>query len=342
VSRGPTFVSVTGRRYQLVRRPVGLPVEADFEIVSVELGDPSPDEVLVQNVYFSVDPYHREEMAELGGWELHAPLEGRTIGRVIASGVDAVPIGELVVHRKAYSTHALVTDFRRIVVPDGVPISAYLGILGGTGLTAWVGLTTIGGLQAGESVLITAAAGGVGTAAGHIAKALGAAKVVGVTGSDDKAGRLLRGPFDEVVNYRTTDLYRALTDRNIDLCLEDVGGDQFGAAIEAARDPGGRIAWVGAVGQYNDLAHPPPAPYNLFDIVGKQLRVEGYLVKDHVDQRDDYEAFMVPLVQSGQVPVEESVTLGFGHAIEALRSVLTGGNYGKQLVHLVADRRCSR
>ena len=105
-------MSVTGRRYQPVRRRVGLPVEADFEIVSVELGDPSPGEVLVQKVYFSVDPYHREEMAERGSWELHAPLEGRTMGQVIASGVDAVPIGELVVHRKAYSTHALVTDLR--------------------------------------------------------------------------------------------------------------------------------------------------------------------------------------------------------------------------------------
>ena len=92
-----------------------------------------------------------------------------------------------------------------------------------------------------------------------------------------------------------------MRDRNIDLCLEGVGGDQLGAAIQAARDPGGRIAWVGAVGQYNDLA-PPTTPYNLFDIVGKQLRVEGYLVKDHVDQRDDYEAFMVPLVQSGSGP----------------------------------------
>jgi N-terminal domain of oxidoreductase len=112
--------------YQLVRRRVGLPLEADFEIVSVELGDPSPGEVLVRNVYFSVDPYHREEMAERGGWELHAHLEGQTIGQVIASGVDAVPIGELVVHRKAYSTHALVTDFRTIVMPAGVPTSAYL------------------------------------------------------------------------------------------------------------------------------------------------------------------------------------------------------------------------
>ena len=197
-----------------------------------------------------------------------------------------------------------------------------------------MGLTTIGGLQAGESVFITAAGGAVGTAAGHIARALHADRIIGVTGSDAKAELLLGAPFDEVFNYRTTDLFQALTGKEVELSLEGVGGDQLGAAIQAAKDPGGRIAWVGAVAQYNDLANPPAAPRNLFDIVGKQLRLEGYLVKDHMGQREPYEQFMVPLIQSGVVPVEETVTAGFDNAVAALRGVLTGENFGKQLVDL--------
>jgi len=327
-------MTITARRYQLRRHPVGLPVDADFEIVEVALPAPGTDELLVENLYFSVDPYHREAMEAGGPWPLHAPMEGRTVGRVLASGVDTIQPDDLVFHRQAYSTHALVTDYRPLSIAEGVPISAYLGILGGTGLTAWVGLTTIGGLQAGESVLITAAGGAVGTAAGHIARALRADRIIGVTGSDTKAKLLLDGPFDEVFNYRTTDLFRALTGKAVELSLEGVGGDQLGAAIQAAKDPGGRIAWVGAVAQYNDLANPPAAPRNLFDIVDKQLRLEGYLVKDHMDQREPYERFMTPLIQSGVVPIQETITVGFENAVAALRGVLTGENFGKQLVDL--------
>ncbi|WP_278257907.1 zinc-binding dehydrogenase [Nocardioides convexus] len=158
---------------------------------------------------------------------------------MLASAVDDVAPGALVFHRKAYATHSLVDDFRVIDVADGVPLSAYLGVLGGTGLTAWVGLTRVARLQPGESILITAAGGAVGSTAGHLAKALGAARVAGSTGSDDKAERLLAaGAFDEVVNYRTTSLHDRYADAGFDVALEGVGGEQARCGHRRRQGPG--------------------------------------------------------------------------------------------------------
>lgn len=325
------------RRLQLVRRPVGLPRPEDFEIADITLDDPSPGELLVENVLFSVDPYHREAMDE-GNLDLHDQLEGRTIGRVLESAVDGIDAGTLVFHRKAYASHALVDGYRVIEPASGLPLTAYLGVLGGTGLTAWVGLTRIAHLQPRESILITAAGGAVGSTAAHLAKALGAVRIAGSTGSDEKADRLrAAGAFDEVVNYRTTSLRDHYADGGFDVALEGVGGEQLGAAIAAVKDPGGRIAWVGAVAQYNDRDNPPAAPANLYDVVLRQLRLEGYLVKDHLDAREEYEDFVIPLIQNGTIPVEETITEGLESSVDALRSVLTGGNFGKQIVRLAPD-----
>lgn len=315
---------------QLARRPAALPSPDDFEIVEKPLDEPDSGQLLVENLWLSVDPYHRE-IVHYG--PLHTPFEGRALGRVVASGRADVEPGTVVLHRQGLRTHALVDQFRTVTPARGVPLSAYLGILGGTGLTAWVGLTRIAELQPGESILITAAGGAVGTAAGHIARALGAGRVIGVTGARAKAERLLTGPFDDVVVYREVDLRDALTGLAVDVALEGVGGTQLEAVIDAMTDRG-RIALVGAIGQYNNLDDPPPAPRNLFDVVEKQLRIEGYLVRDHMDQREPYEEFMTPLVETGTVPVEETVATGLEGTAQALIDVLTGQNFGKQLVEL--------
>jgi NADPH-dependent curcumin reductase CurA len=200
-------MSTRSRQLHLARRPHGLPMPADFVIADAELANPTAGQVLVQNLWLSVDPYHREvfDFAPLG-----VALEGRALGRVLVSRRPDVPVGELVTHHDGLRTHAVTSEVRVVRPPDGVPLSAYLGILGGTGLTAWVGLTTIGRLRAGESVLITAAAGAVGLAAGHLAKALGASPIIGVTSTPAKARRLLAGPFDEAISYRDVPLVRRL------------------------------------------------------------------------------------------------------------------------------------
>ncbi|MFI8527260.1 zinc-binding dehydrogenase [Promicromonospora sukumoe] len=317
------------RQLRLAHRPHGLPVPEDFEVVQVPLAAPDAGEVLVENLWVSVDPYHRELLDSV---ELGTALEGRALGRVLVSRNPEIEVGEVVVHRDGLRTHTVTSQARVVRPPAGVPLEAYLGILGGTGLSAWVGLTTIGGLEAGESVLITAAGGAVGTAAGHIAKALGAAPIIGVTGTQAKADRLLAGPFDEVIAYRDAELAELLAGRDIRLALEGVGGNQLEAVISAMAD-GGRIAWVGGISGYN-TATPPNAPRNLFDLVHREIALQGFLVRNHMDERNRYEEFMTPLVAEGTVPVEHTVVHSLDAAPSALIGVLTGANFGKQLVHL--------
>ncbi|WP_406249064.1 zinc-binding dehydrogenase [Microbacterium sp. M] len=322
-------MSTRSRQLHLIRRPHGLPEPRDFDIVEAALADPEAGEVLVENLWASVDPYHREVFESV---ELGTALEGRALGRVLASRNPEIEVDDLVMHRDGLRTHTVTSQARVIRPPAGVPLEAYLGILGGTGLSAWVGLTTIGGLEAGESVLITAAGGGVGTAAGHIAKALGAAPVIGVTGSRAKADRLLAGPFDEVIVYRDTALADRLAGRDIRLALDGVGGEQLEAVIGGMAD-GGRIAWVGGISGYNTPT-PPSAPRNLLDLVHREIALHGFLVRNHMDERDRYEAFMAPLVADGTVPVDQTVVDGLDAAPSALIGVLTGSNFGKHLVRL--------
>ena len=322
-------MSARSRQLRLVRRPHGLLVPRDFDIVEVPLPGPESGEVLVENLWASVDPYHRELFDTVA---LGTALEGRALGRVLASRDPGIVVGDMVIHRDGLRTHTTTSQARVVRPQAGVPLEAHLGILGGTGLSAWVGLTTIGELEAGESVLITAAGGGVGTAAGHIAKTLGAAPIIGVTGSRIKADRLLAGPFDEVIVYRDTVLADELADRGIRLALEGVGGDQLEAVIGGMAE-GGRIAWVGGISGYS-TSTPPSAPRNLFDLVHREISLRGFLVRHHVDERERYEAFMTPLVADGTVPVEQTVVDGLEAAPSALIGLLTGANFGKHLVRL--------
>ncbi|MBV6696358.1 NADP-dependent oxidoreductase [Kitasatospora aureofaciens] len=329
----------TVRAVHQVSRPNGAPTADDFAFVEETAPALADGQALVENIYQSVDPYMREEMDE-GGWELHAPLEGRTLGRVVESRAGALPTGTLVFHRKAWRTHSVVTAEEATPLPDfpGVPLSAHLGVLGGTGLSAWVGLTRIARLQPGETVFISAAAGGVGTAAGQFARLLGAGRVVGSTGSAAKAAHLTdRLGFDAAFDYHDgpiADRLREAAPDGLHVYLDNVGGDHLEAAIATLRDRG-RIAWCGAVAQYN-LQSPPAAPRNLYDVVGKSLRLEGFLVRNHLDARPELYDFLVPHLRSGAVIPDETVVQGFDHVVDAFLAMLRGANTGKMIVQLAA------
>jgi NADPH-dependent curcumin reductase CurA len=318
-----------------VRRPSGPPVAADFQFFTESLPSPTEGQVLVENLYLSVDPYMRELM-DFGGWELGAGLEGRALGRVVESGDPSVPEGTVVFHRHGWATHSLVAEFRVVRPAEGVPLSAYLGVLGGTGLTAYVGLVRTARLRTGEDLFVSAAAGAVGTAVGQIARLLGAGRIVGSAGSPQKVDYLIEHGFDAAFDYRTGNISDSLAKaapNGIDVYFDNVGGEHLTAAIASLRDFG-RVAWCGAVGQYNNLDDPPAAPYNLFDVVGKSLRIEGFLVRNNLDAREEFEDFLVPHIQSGRVRVEETVFDGFDNIVEAFRAMLRGENLGKTLVKL--------
>ncbi|MEU4396037.1 NADP-dependent oxidoreductase [Kribbella sp. NPDC023855] len=320
---------------QLVRRPSGAPTADLFAYVETEPPTVRPGTALVQNLLLSVDPYMRECMdAE---WELNASLEGRAIGRVIESGTPELGPGDLVFHRQGWRTHALVTpaEVRKLDDLPGVPLSAHLGILGGTGLSAYVGLTRIAKLQPGETLFVTAAAGGVGTAAGRIAKLLGAGRVIGSTGSTAKAKYLTEEVgFDAAFSYRSGPIGELLADAapdGVDVCLDNVGGEHLAAAIDVLR-PRGRIAWCGAVSSYDHQA--PAAPSNLYEVVGKQLRLEGFLVREHQDARPELYDFLTPYLRSGEIVSDQTIVPGFGSMVDAFLAMLRGENVGKMLVEL--------
>ncbi|RKE22223.1 NADP-dependent oxidoreductase [Streptomyces sp. TLI_171] len=335
----PRTATRTARAVHQVARPDGLPTADLFAFVDEELPALGDGAALVENAFLSVDPYMLGSMAGgEGGYQLNAPLEGRAVGRVVASRSAALPVGTAVIHRQGWRTHAVVTADQARVLPElpGVPLSAHLSVLGGTGLSAYVGLTRIAGLKPGEDVFVSAAAGGVGTAAGQLARLLGARRVVGSAGSAAKTAFLTEQlGFDAAFDHHAgpvAELLAGAAPDGIDVYLDNVGGEHLAAAIGAMREFG-RIAWCGAIAQYA-AATPPAAPHNLFELVSRSIRLEGFLVRHHLDAQQELYDLLAPHLRSGRVVAPETVLDGLDRAVDAFLGVLTGANTGKMLVRL--------
>ncbi|MCX4805962.1 NADP-dependent oxidoreductase [Streptomyces sp. NBC_01214] len=331
----------TAHAVHQIARPTGFPSAGDFAYVASPVPEPTPGTALVENLLLSVDPYHRGMMdGGEDGFELNTPLEGRSVGRVLASRDPGLREGDLVFHRAGWRTHALVTlgtdGTRKLRGHDGVPLEAYLSILGGTGLTAYAALTRTATLREGEDLFVSAAAGGVGTATGHIARLLGARRIIGSAGSAAKV-RHLTGAlgFDAAFDYHDGPVGKQLAQAapdGIDIYVDNVGGDHLEGAIDALRDFG-RIAWVGAISTYHG-DRSPAAPRNLFEVVHKSLRLEGVLVRNHTNLQDELEDFLVPHLRSGRIGTDTTVVQGFDRTVEAFLGMLRGENLGKMLVRI--------
>ncbi|WP_018544687.1 NADP-dependent oxidoreductase [Streptomyces sp. LaPpAH-108] len=324
----------TALTVQQTARPNGFPTAAHFRFTESPVPEPAPGTALVENLWWSVDPYHREMMD--GDFALNAPLEGRTLGRVVASRDPQLPEGEVVFHRHGWRTHAVVRpdEVRRLPHHPGVPLSAYLSVLGGTGLTAYVALTRIAQLRPGDDVFVSGAAGGVGTAAGRFARLLGAGRLIGSAGSPEKVKYLTeRVGYDAAFDYHDGPVAALLAEAapdGIDLFVDNVGGDHLGAAIGALRERG-RVVRVGTISQYNTPA-APPVVFDHADVVEKSLRIEGFLVSAHRDAQEELYDFAVPRLLAGELSLDETVVDGFDRIVEAFLLMLRGGNTGKILV----------
>ena len=348
---------LTVRSIVQTARPSGFPDPAQFAIVEHKLGVPDGG-ALLENLYLSVDPYMRQMMD--GGWPLNEPLgEGRAIGRVVATNSQQFRDGMLVYHTEGWSTHAAVVagqDSVRVLEPaDGIPLTNYLSVLGGTGLTAYVGVREILRVREGETVFITAAAGAVGGVAGQICRLLGAGWVIGSAGSTAKARRVTqRLGFDAAFDYHDGPVAKLLAQNapaGIDATLDGVGGDHLEAAIESSREFG-RIAWVGGISYYNqypdmeyrDVLGPgntdgitlgqPPAPRNLYAVHCKSLTLRGYMVRHHVQLREEAHAWLIPHLRSGALRADEQLVDGFERTVGAFLGVLRGDNVGKTIVQI--------
>ena len=330
---------MTSREVRLAARPRGAPKESDFELAEVEVPQIGAGELLIRNAFMSVDPYMRGRMNDVKSYvppfAVGEAMTGGAVGRVVASRNDAYAEGDWVTSMLGWREVA-VSDGRglqKIDVSYGPP-SAFLGVLGIPGMTAYVGLLDIGQAKAGETVFVSAAAGAVGSAVGQIAKLKGC-RVIGSAGSDEKVGWLGELGFDVAFNYKSTPPRDALRDEPIDVYFDNVGGDQLEAAISALK-PFGRIVACGMISRYND-ERPEPGPSNIAMVIGKRLRMEGFIVSDRLDRLSDFVRDVSTWIREGKLRYRETVLDGIDRAPEAFLGLLGGENVGKMLVRVGPD-----
>lgn len=327
---------------QLVSRPTGWPEPENFTTATVDLGDLQPGEVRVRNEFISVDPYMRGRMNEgrsyVPPFALNERITGGAVGRVVESASDELAVGTAVLHQHGWSDtiQADSSTFRAVPDIDGAPLSLYLHIFGMTGLTAYVGLKRIAQLSEGDTVFISGAAGAVGTAAGQLAKLLGAGRVIGSAGSAEKVELLTQKyGYDAAFNYKDGDVAKLLREaapEGIDVFFDNVGADHLEAAIGAFNDHG-RAAICGSIASYN-ATEPTPGPRNMGNLVARKLTLRGYIVGDHSDMSEEFQRRMAEWFAAGRIAYDETVVDGVENTVEAFLDMMRGGNTGKMLVRV--------
>jgi NADPH-dependent curcumin reductase CurA len=325
------------REVVLAARPQGEPKEADFELRDVDDAEPAEGEVLVRNVFVSVDPYMRGRMTGIrtyvGPYEVGDPIDGGAVGRVVTSNYDGLSEGDWVVSQLGWRETGVAEGKRlRKLDPKLAAPSTALGALGMPGFTAWIGLTDIAEIKEGETIYVSGAAGAVGSAAVQIALLKGL-RVIGSAGSDDKV-EWLRSLGAEAFNYRETRAKEALAD-GIDVYFDNVGGEQLEAALGALR-PFGRVAACGAISRYNDQK-PEPGPRNIGFVVTKRLRLQGFIVSDHNARFADFLREVGPWVAEGKIECRETMLEGIENVPGAFAGLFRGDNTGKMLVRVGPD-----
>ncbi len=329
------------RQIELNSRPNGVPKGSDFKTTTTEITAIADGEFLVKNLWMSVDPYMRGRMkagdSYVPPFELGEPLEGGCVGEVAESRHPDFSEGDTVLGNLGWREYwkSRGEDVMK-VDPDLAPVQAYLSVLGMTGMTAWVGLNKIARLQAGSTLFVSAASGAVGSVVCQLAKAKGC-RVIGSAGSPEKLDWLkVSAGVDAVINYKETDdlvgeLSRHAPD-GIDVYFDNVGGDHLEAAIEVMSNYGCCVE-CGMISTYN-ATEPTAAPRNLFKVIGKRIRLQGFIVRDHMDSRDEFIGEMASLIEAKKVVWEESIVEGLENAPEAFIGLFEGENLGKQLVRL--------
>ena len=333
------------RRIVLAERPRGRPTEANFRLEEGEVPTPGEGEALVRVHWLSLDPYMRGRMDDARSYaepvEVGATMEGGAVGEVIASRGE-VPEGAMVVGQLGWTTHATApARALRVLDPEVAPPQAALGVLGMPGFTGWYGLTQIGRPREGETLVVGAATGAVGSMVGQLARARGL-RTVGVAGGPEKCayatGEL---GFHACLDHRAHDargLRAALAEaapEGVDVYYENVGGDTLEAVLPLM-NRGGRIPVCGMIAWYDGAGSDGPdrLPRAWRTILVSQLAVQGFIIMNHYDLYDAFVAEVAPMVRDGRIKHREDVAEGLEAAPGAFLSMLGGGNLGKQLVHV--------
>ena len=336
----PQDTQNTGQNTQILlsSRPQGWVTQENFETVQNPVPDVQDGQILVRNLWLSLDPYMRGRMNDTKSYvppfQVSEVLQGQAVGEVAASKNEKFGEGDLVTGMFGWEQYTLSSgEGVRRLESNEVPLSYYLSLLGTTGFTAYLGLFDIGNLQAGETLFVSAAAGAVGSAAGQMAKLKGC-RVVGTAGSDEKVDYLTNElSFDAAFNYKTASLSQALKEScpdGIDLNFENVGGDILEAVLPRMNNFG-RVAVCGMIAHYNDET-PRPGPRTLPLVISKRLKLQGFIVSDHMDQMKPFIQEMSGWIAEGKVKQRETVAEGIESAPEAFIGMFKGDKIGKQLV----------
>ncbi|WP_414646325.1 NADP-dependent oxidoreductase [Corynebacterium sp. UBA2622] len=328
------------QQWVLASRPEGTPTSENFRLETAELPELADGQILVRNDIASVDPYMRGRMNDVKSYippfQIDEPLTGYAVGTVKESRSEKFKVGDTVRHFSGWRTLALLDDSEAEAVDtDAAPAAAYLGILGMTGLTAYAGLTAVGELKEGDVAFISGAAGAVGSAAGQMAKHLGASRVIGSAGSAEKIEYLKKIGFDDAFNYKDGDVTGQLAKaapEGIDFYFDNVGGDHLEAAIDNL-NTFGRVAMCGAIAQYNST-EPAPGPANLGLAIGKCLTLRGFVVGQYSQLAREFQERIAPLVIDGSIDYDVTTRSGIENMPGAFLELFEGSNTGKMVVEL--------
>lgn len=321
------------REIHLVRRPDGMPSPEDFTLVEAQVGDPADGQLLVQNLYMSVDPALRPRMS--GEQKLDEAMMGGALGRVVQSKLDGFAVGDLVRNSQGFREYFLSSGkgLTKLAVDPDLPLTVHMHALGMTGFTAYGGLLHIGQLKEGEQVFVSTAAGAVGSVAAQIAK-IKNCYVVGSTGAADKAEWLRKEVgLDAVINYREQPIRSALeeaTPNGIDVYFDNVGGDHLEAALRRINTLG-RIPVCGFISGYNSGRSTVS---NLSNIIYARVTLRGFVGTDFMHLYGDFQRDMAQWLKDGKILYQETILEGIAEAPNALIGLMEGRNSGKMLVKL--------
>ncbi|NWH07361.1 MAG: NADP-dependent oxidoreductase [Alphaproteobacteria bacterium] len=328
------------RQWRLTRRPVGEVRPGDLTLSVQPKPVPGSNQILVRNIYLSLDPTNRIWMSDMDQYmppvALGDVMRGGTIGVVEVSNNPAFKPGDIVQpFLGGWQDYVVADHAQKVPVSPQLPILASMSALGMTGATAYFGLLDIGKPQAGETLVVSAAAGAVGSVAGQIGKLKGC-RVVGLAGTDDKCAWVTRElGFDACINYRKENVLEALRracPNGIDIYFENVGGEILDAVLTLI-NLNGRIALCGLISSYN-ATEPVPGPYMFRNILMKRVTVKGFIIIDYLSRMEEFFRDMSQWVQSGQIKWRVDLIQGLENAPVALQKLFTGGNTGKLVVQI--------
>ncbi|MCY0888576.1 MAG: NADP-dependent oxidoreductase [Alicyclobacillaceae bacterium] len=325
---------------RLASRPKGMPTEETFSVVEAQVPTPGPGEVLVKTLYLSVDPYMRGRMSDAKSYVppfvVGDVLTGGVVGQVVESHNDKFHVGEFVLGELGWQHYNLSSGRLTKLNADLAPLTAYLGVLGMPGMTAYFGLLDIGRPKAGETVVVSGAAGAVGSLVGQIAKLKGC-RVVGIAGSDDK-NRYLESElgFDATINYKTVDSLRkavaAACPEGVDVYFDNVGGDITDAVFLHLNDFS-RVALCGQIAGYN-AEKVEMGPRLLSQLLIHRVLLKGFIVSDYHADYGKAAVEMAGWLKEGKLKYKETIVDGLEHAPQAFLGLFRGDNIGKQLVRV--------